>query len=383
MNTTFFQRQIGRRWLSFWFIVVFGSIFFWNVPLLPASDPIEFGYRDFHYPPGTADDSRPTGEKPESKLWWTDGFWWGVLWSTAGSAYHIYRFDPDIQDWIDTGAAADNREESKVDVLWDGPKLYVVSHIFARNAGAPAPVGERGELYRFSYDSGTQTYALDAGFPVEVTEGKSETLVVAKDTTGQLWVTYVESQQVMVNHSIGGDDSNWGTPYVLPVGNSVDVTSDDISSVIAFDGQIGVMWSNQNAPKTMYFAIHQDGTSDQVWQSDAAFDLSADDHINLKTVQDAGVEKVMAAIKTSSSSILIMLLVCDTGIDTCASPSAWTNYPVYQSGTFGPTRPITLIDTDNRDLYVFTKTKEGQDRTIHYKTTDMDNIVFATGKGVP
>ena len=34
------------------------------------------GYLDFSYN-GIGFASSPTGEKPESKLWWNDGFWWG------------------------------------------------------------------------------------------------------------------------------------------------------------------------------------------------------------------------------------------------------------------------------------------------------------------
>ena len=53
-----------------------------------AADPVLAGYRDFSFPAGTSGDSMPTGEKPESKLWWNDGLWWGILWSTTGNAYH-------------------------------------------------------------------------------------------------------------------------------------------------------------------------------------------------------------------------------------------------------------------------------------------------------
>ncbi|MHB8114188.1 MAG: hypothetical protein ACYDHA_12110, partial [Bellilinea sp.] len=35
----------------------------------------DVGYKDFGY--GTA--VAPTADKPQSKLWYHDGFWWGVL----------------------------------------------------------------------------------------------------------------------------------------------------------------------------------------------------------------------------------------------------------------------------------------------------------------
>jgi hypothetical protein len=45
----------------------------------------------------------------------------------------------------------------------------------------------------------------------------------------------------------------------------------------------------------------------------------------------------------------------------------------------GQTRPILLIDTDHRQLYVFTSTESGGN--IYYKTTSLDNIVFSDGPG--
>src|SRR5690348_11003278 len=53
------------------------------------------GYRDFSF--GTTATSTPTGEKPESKLWFNDGVWWGSLFSTTTSTYHIYRFNASTQ----------------------------------------------------------------------------------------------------------------------------------------------------------------------------------------------------------------------------------------------------------------------------------------------
>src|SRR5919197_4394442 len=54
------------------------------------------GTRDFSYSGASA----PTGQKPQSKLWFNDGSWWGVLYNSAGTiasgkGWHIYRFDWD------------------------------------------------------------------------------------------------------------------------------------------------------------------------------------------------------------------------------------------------------------------------------------------------
>jgi hypothetical protein len=395
---------------------------------LAASEKIDVGYRDFSYPVDTGSNSRPTGEKPESKLWFNDGTWWGVLWSTPGKAYHIYRLDRTTQDWWDTGTAADDRSKSRVDVGWDGTKLYVASHIYT---GTGAPVtkdSDRGRLYRFSYNSGTDTYTLDAGFPVLVTAGKSETLVLAKDTTGTLWVTYVESNHVMVNHSLGGNDLAWATPFVLPGANADTLDKDDIASIIAFDGHVGIMWSRQTynnlsrpttdpnphsggsdcapdptvptckgsrvasdsdhlASITMNFAVHDDGAAGSAWTSNAIYASSGDDHINLKAYDG----HVYAAIKTDGDAKVIGLLVCKTQTSACRDKNDWKHYPVFKTrdnegnspqarlenlSQGNPTRPLVLIDTENRDLYVFVGLEQFAQFAIQYKKTKLDAINF-------
>src|SRR5690606_16953988 len=106
--------------------------------------------------------------------------------------------------WSDTGVVLDDRKSSKADALWDGTKLYVVSHIWTQT-GLAASAGQRGELFRYSYSGGN--YTLDSGFPVEVNGATGEALVIAKDSVGTLWVTYVQNQKLWINHSIGGNDA--------------------------------------------------------------------------------------------------------------------------------------------------------------------------------
>ncbi|MFQ5858180.1 MAG: phytase [Anaerolineae bacterium] len=372
-----------RRWINFCIVVAIGLVIVdsfdvGNTPVARADHEVDAGYRDFAY-----DDScsaNPTAEKSESKLWFNDGFWWGSLCNDVVADYHIYRLDPATQTWVDTRTLLDERAKSRADTMWDGTHLYVASHLIVKGGPPGDDPSWWGRLYRYSYDSGSKTYSLDDGFPVNVTRGRSETLTIAKDTTDTLWVTYIENQQVMVNHSTG-DDRAWSTPFVLPVPDANNLTVDDISSIITFDGHIGVMWSNQNTNK-MYFAAHADGAPDEAWQSGSIYTVSADDHINLKSVQADPAGGVFAVVKTSLTGGLeprIVLLACTSG--KCASSSEWETHTVSR-GAEGQTRPLLLIDLEDRDLYVFTTTSEGG-RAIYYKTTDMDDIQFPEGPGEP
>jgi hypothetical protein len=336
----------------------------------------DVGYRDFQF--GSSCNSTPTGEKPESKLWWNDGFWWGSLCATDNT-YHIFRLDLASQSWSDTGTPLDDRGSSKADTLWDGQKLYVASHTFTTSGEPSSSPSQWGRLYRYSYNTTSNTYSLDAGFPVDVTQGRSETLVLEKAPSGQLWVTYVESGNVMINHSTTSD-SVWATPFVLPVSGASNLDADDISSVITFDRsttspKVGVLWSNQNDTR-MYFASHVDGAAATSWSSfgiyvpSASSPSAADDHINIK-LQSDGVG-VYAVTKTSNSGAdqpLVVLLSCAGG---CASAGNWRATTVYTYSE-GQTRAILLLDTTNRKINIFSTTPESGG-SIWRAIFNMDNL---------
>ncbi len=349
------------------------------------SQPIYAGYRDISYPENTGGDNRTTGEKPESKLWWNDNLWWAAMWSTGDSAYHIFRLDSPSQTWIDTGTPIDRRSDSKSDALWDGQKLYILSHVFHKK-GAHAPK-KGAKLFRYSYDTQTKSYASDPGFPAaNISGGVAEAMTIAKDTKGTLWVTYVEDGKVMINHSLKGDDARWGTPVSLASVSGVDsaahVAADDISTVVAFNHGIGVMWSNQNAGK-FYFAAHEDGADDNAWRVVSPYSLSTDDHINMASFSCDENGGLYAVVKTLYNEPKFVLLKCDKDADYL-QPESWKAYKVHGKESTKPSRAILLIDQSARKLYVFYRLQVGKkSRAIYYKSSDLDSIYFPPGNGKP
>ena len=369
-------------WASGGTLVIVLALMVWSWATPAQAQSGDVGYLGFSH--GTSGVSAPTGEKPESKLWWNDGYWWGSLYNDAARSYHIYRLNLASQRWEDTGTAIDDRNSSKGDALWDGQRLYVVSHIFTTSAGSSSS-SNWGRLYRYSYNAAQKRYSLDPGFPVtNVTRGRSETLTIAKDSTGQLWVSYVESGRVMVNRSLGSD-LQWGTPFILPgSATATTVNSDDIAAVVAFQGnKIGVMWSNQNTDK-VYFAAHLDSAPDEQWELEqtalpgpGCSGPCADDHISLTTLRNDPLGRVFAAIKTShivSQEPLMMLLVRD-------GSGRWDSH-VFGRVADGHTRPIVLLDEEHNRLYMFATAPE-PGGAIYYKSTDLNNIAFAPGLGQP
>ncbi len=329
----------------------------------------DVGYEDFQF--GDDCNSTPSGEKPQSKVWWTDGNWWGVLCS-PDSLYHIWRLDLNTQTWVDTGIQVDSRSGTKVDVLWEEgiSKLYVLSHVFA-NGGSSG--SQPANLYRYSYNAGTDSYSLDSGFPAVAATGRWEAAVIARDSTGQMWITYVQSRVVMVNRSLGSDTS-WGTPFQVP--GSTQVSTDDVSSVIAFQGQIGLMWSNETDEK-MYFAVHQDSADDTTWLSveiAAEGDNVADDHINVHA-DSSGRLFVAAKTSLTGSNPLVVLLVRQTN-------GAWSSHTfgLAEPNAQAHTRPVLVLDETNNLVHMFATSRESGGG-IYYKSSPMNSPSFPAGRG--
>jgi hypothetical protein len=342
-----------------------------------ASAVDDLGYRDFSFSANAVDN--PTGEKPQSKLWFNDGTWWASMFNRTAEEYHIYRYDRAAHTWSDTGTLIDERNSSKADALWDGNHLYIASV-----GPQTSNTAHAARILRYSYDSATKRYTRDSGFPVTITSGGLETIVLDKDTTGKLWVTYAQNKKIYANRTLGNDQT-WGTPFVLPV-KGTSVSADDISAVVAFDSQIGVMWSNQ-VDSAMYFATHTDGDPDDVWQGSRTAIQGpnyADDHISLRSLQAAdSTGRVFAAVKTSHNDVanpnpnapLNLLLVRDRD-------GNWTNHVFGRVGD-NHTRPILMLDEEHRDLYMFATAPCCTGGAIYYKKTSINNVSFSAGVGTP
>lgn len=322
--------------------------------------------------------SAPTAEKPQSKLWHHLGRWWGVLFDTASDDYTIHRFDWNTNTWTNTGVFVENRNRTHSDALSDGNVLYVATGLIPGASSSDSSA----YLRRYTYDPSSQRYNLDAGYPVALHGGALEAIVIDKDTHGILWSTFTVAnasggRNVMVTHSTT-DDRTWVAPYVVPTAGATTLTSDDISAVVAFRSQIGIMWSNQNE-NAMYFATHADGAPDNAWQLTPALQgpRYADDHINLKSLQAGPEGEVLAAVKTElqhQDAPLILLLVLNKG--------SWSRH------TFGTvndnhTRPLVIVDDENREAYMFAASPCCSGGSIYMKQTPLANISFPAGLGTP
>jgi hypothetical protein len=196
-------------------------------------------------------------------------------------------------------------------------------------------------------------------------------------------VTFTHLQTVYATHSLG-TDRDWTRPFAIPVPQATDLTPDDISAVIAYEGHVGLMWSDQT-DGAMYFAEHTNGAPDDAWSVSAAIQgpALADDHLNLKSLRRDPAGLVFAVIKTSRNdapdarpddALIVLLVLTRAGL--------WEQHVV---GTVGdePTRPLLAIDTDHRQLHVFFSAPCCSGGTIYTKTSSLDEIDFGPGVGTP
>ena len=385
--------------------------------------PVEVGYSGPSFAGGSV--REPTAEKPESKLWYNDGTWWASMYSDDNpegpaleDGYYIFKLNLSTKQWQRQDTQLDPRNTSSADVLWDGNKLYVASHIKDGDS-QPNATGADNEkrLYRYTYNAGNDTYTLDSGFTAvgkKIADNSSETLTIAKETSGaRIWATYVEAPvivaptpttpgtygqpQVMVTYSTD-DGTTWAAPFSLAsvgIAEAGNLSVDDIATIVAYNGRIGVMWSNQTTKKS-YFAAHADAAAPNTW-APAATVLqdttepttgdAADDHFNIK-VQSSG-NKLFAVTKTGfgDGSPDIVLLACTIG--DCATPGNWQAYTVYTgqaNGDLEHTRPILLLDNTpgNERIHIFTtQPTAGSPRTIYRKTVAMAGLNDATIAAAP
>ena len=364
---------------------------FFVAPTVASAAPGDVGVEGLAHP----ETGTPTGTKrATSVLWFNDGYWWGNLWDTVTDDFHIFRFDPSTQKWVDTKVATETRADTHHDVLWDGTTLYVASYKFVNDGVAPVS-GYPSTLRRYSYNPSTDAYASLGS--TQINNYRVETLTIDKDTTGRVWATWVQGNKVYLNVT-GTDGKTWGSPFQHPdlanSGSLANVSIDDTSALIAFGpGKMGVMWSRQVGDSTdgFYWSVHVDGAANSAWSKPTAVvtgQRSGDDHMNLKWLDSSG-GRVFAAVKTSFTSNaqpLIQLLAMTS------SDGQWTAHTIAPVSEC-PNRAIVLIDEATQRLRTFATYPKPSGSTnagtctssggaIYEKSTPLDNISFSSDKTV-
>ena len=306
--------------------------------------------------------STPTESKPENKLWFNDGAWWGAMWSTSASAFRIHRHSFTTHAWTDTGVLIESRANSHSDALWDGTKLYIASHQFTSGS---SQTGNPMLLFRYSYNTSTDIYSLDTGFPVTIGDVSTESMTIAKDSFGILWAAWTQASRVRIAHSTTSD-TTWAASFILPT-NTTDLNADDLCGLTSFGGnRIGVAWSDQQV-NAYRFSVHTDGQAPATWAAiEGISSGETDDHLNLATHSDG---RVFLAGKNAANNLLLYVR---------ASAGGWTRFVVTNPSPV-LTRPCVILNEGAATIHVFAT---GQDTgEVFEKSSPLGTINFGTGAG--
>jgi hypothetical protein len=313
----------------------------------------------------------PTRHKNQSKLFFADGSWWGVLHEPTTREARLMRLDWDTQRWSDTGTVIDDRTYARADVLFLDDVLYVAS------AGGSDSPAHAAEISRYRLDPTTDRWSRDPDFPVTVTPRGVESILIDRATDGTLWVAYIDAGNLFVAHTLG-DDHRWSRPYRPPVTGG-DVATDQVG-MVAVAGEVVLLWSNQN-DEAIYSTRHIDGEPDDAW-AEAITVVSglavADNHVNIKALPDG---RLFAVAKTSLDTVPANQPGWDQVLVLSGTSTDWS------SQQFGQirdkhTRPIVVLDTEHEEVLVFATSPAGGG-AIYMKHGAFDDPRFPVGRGVP
>jgi hypothetical protein len=324
-------------------------------------------YRDLAYDPKVV--PSPTASKSQSKLWYANGTWWGLLNEPQSGELHIYRLEPDGSSWIDSRTLVDERPLARGDALAVGDQLYVVT------AGPRARPVDAIRLSRFTFRDGL--YRLDIDYPIVLNDSGVESVVLARDGTDRLWVAYTFENRVSIRAS-DGDDHHWSATFTPAVDGTL-VAADDIAAVVPFGESIGLMWSNQQED-AVYFSAHRDQDPVDAWSPTEVVSRGQrqpDDHINMKADADG---RVYAALKTSLDTLPNPNPLAAQIILAVRDPEGGWRQHVVARVKDRHTRPIVLIDEESDTVYVVA-TSPSTGGSIYYKRASLDDVSFETGLG--
>ncbi len=307
-----------------------------------------------------------TGQKPESKLFYTpDGIWWAALGLAKDVTPGVYLFRLDPTGWTPVLLLPESDPWAKADASYDADASELLVSLRDNKPGTETNP-RVSLLHRLSYDGSGGWTAQ--GTPTAITTANVETITVAKDSTGRIWVAFEQSAAIKAGYlSVGG------SAFTFRRVSDTGVTSDDIAAVVAYGpGRIGVLWSDQ-ASQRFLFASRDDTAprSRTSFTIEEAFGAAtgcpvtastacADDHLNIKAVGDT----LYATVKTSLNDALVPSPADPLVMLLRRTSTGWS--PVQVSDvTSNFTRPIVVVDPLADEVHVFANVLGGDTYVWH------------------
>ena len=319
-----------------------------------------------------------TGEKPQSKVWFYQGYWFTVIPVPSGfdgSGTYVYRLDG--TSWTQRLKISDSTLV-KADVKVN--EATGTTYILLKNSytNEDIPLSQTASLISINYSAGSYTVGSTTSIPLD---DYCETATIDIDSNGRMWLA---SDGAGTSNSLGVknilvrySESPYGS-FSTPIPIATGVSFDDICAVTAFSddegNKIGILWSDQILKK-FGFAYHNDSEDVTTWQFEtAALDTSSggvgDDHMNFAVASDG---TIYVAVKTSFT------LATLPTIGLLVRPPAGPWDPIYPVTKYGDaskgTRPIVLLNESENVITVAYTERDGWHDLV-YKESPTNTISF-------
>jgi len=278
-----------------------------------------------------------TRDKPQSKLWFARNHWWAWLPTKGGSA--IWKRTESGWKIVESLIPDLKGLPGQADVLSEDDHVSAVLAGLNQLAVVTLQYNLQEESYQLVMPPSVWNFP-----PVEKVLRATESATIARDSQGKLWIAWDREGQMWVRASLDSRATQWTEP--MPMG--APAADDDLCTVVALPGKIGVLWSDQKT-ETVWFCAHRDSDPPETWQAIEVVEQggrTADDHLNAKVSSDG---TLYVATKNS--------------VDTVHQPQQvlrirrpdgkWENHPYAMlAPSLGPSRPIVLLGGTPEELFL-------------------------------
>ena len=270
----------------------------------------------------------PTADKPQTKLWFMDGFWWALLPRSSGPSLW-QRTDDGWKEYPDVRAALSG-VPGRADIWSDDNKVTAVG------------VGERSlTVFRLLKNNNSMGIYWESQIIGELFPPSGnytiETATIVKDGKMNWWVAAVANKTVYVWNS-SSNGKRWSPPIKLADG----IDKDDICVATLLPDGVGVIWSDQ-IQQAIRIRTHKVGQPVESWNEMVTIEAgnrTADDHLNTALSQDG---TLWLATKNSLDEQGKPQLVLRVHL----VKGQWRNFPYAILGSIQkPSRPIVITTED-------------------------------------
>lgn len=273
----------------------------------------------------------PTGDKPQSKLWYSQGSWWALLPSNVGQTLWE-RTDAGWQDHPEVAKMLKG-VRGRCDVWPETDQVTAVSVDQRRD--------EPG-IKVFRLTSGPDWYG-ELLATLSLPEGKEGTMTatIARDGGGQWWVAADVGGSICVWNS--KDAITWSEPNII--GDNVQ-EKEDLCLVTPLPGGVGVIWTDQVNDRVV-IREHADGAPRDEWKPETIIEEgggAADNHLKAALGADG---TLWVATKNSLDKVGEPQLT----LRVRSPEGKWSNYPYApREAKREPSRPAIYTTADPKLL---------------------------------